>query len=77
MWNGDDRGRVLQPYRPTDHEIQDLIHRAGRHTGGTEFLLHGAQDAVAATFEVHAFVVDGARRALATGAILEEKFAGN
>jgi hypothetical protein len=64
---------MLQPYRPSDREIQDLIHRAGRHTGGTEFLMHGAQDAVAATFEVHAFVVDGARKCLAKAGALSER----
>lgn len=76
MRNGEDRGRVLGPYRPTDHEIEELIHRAGRHTGGTEFLMHGAQDAVAATFEVHAFVVDGARKRLATGDIAVGRLTG-
>jgi len=74
--NGNDRGRVLQPYRPSDGEIEELIHRAGRHVGGTEFLIHGAQDAVAATFEVHAFVVDGARRWLSKGEMLAERLSG-
>lgn len=60
-----ERGRIRTPYRPSDGEIRELIRRAGRHVGGTEFLMHGAQDAVAAAFEVHAFVVDGARRRLA------------
>jgi len=76
MRNGEDRGRVLRPYRPTDHEIEELIHRAGRHTGGTEFLVHGAQDAVAATFEVHAFVVDEARRRLTVEGIPAERLTG-
>ena len=76
MRNGNGNGRVLQPYRPSDREIEELIHRAGRHTGGTEFLMHGAQDAVAAAFEVHAFVVDGARRWLAKGGILAERLSG-
>lgn len=70
MGESHEKGRVLKPYRPTDREIEELIHRAGRHTGGTEFLVHGAQDAVAATFGVHAFVVDGARRTLAKGRVL-------
>jgi hypothetical protein len=73
MRNGNDRERILGPYRPSDREIEELIRRAGRHTGGTEYLVHGAQDAVAATFEVHAFVVDGARKWLAKAGTLAEK----
>jgi len=73
MRNGNGHGRILQAYRPSDREIEELIHRAGRHTGGTEFLMHGAQDAVAATFEVHAFVVDGARRWLVKAGTLAER----
>ena len=52
-------------YRPTDEEVTELIRRAERHPLGVEFLREGAQDAVAATFRVHAFVVDAARRRLA------------
>ncbi|MHC4108462.1 MAG: hypothetical protein ACYSTY_10300 [Planctomycetota bacterium] len=47
-------------YRPTAAEVDDL---AG-HPLGTDFLANGALDAVAATFGVHAFVVDAAREAL-------------
>jgi hypothetical protein len=46
---------------PTETEIQDLIERANSHNLGIEFLLNGSLDAVAATFGVHAFVIDGAR----------------
>lgn len=46
---------------PSDEDVDALIRRARQHELGTEFLLLGAQDAVAATFGVHAFVVDAAR----------------
>ena len=46
---------------PTETEIQDLIERAKSHDLGIEFLLNGSLDAVAATFGVHAFVIDAAR----------------
>ena len=46
---------------PTDTEIQCLIERAKSHDLGVEFLLNGSLDAVAATFGVHAFVIDAAR----------------
>lgn len=52
-------------FRPTSFEVEELIRKAEDHPGGVEFLLHGAQDAVAAAFEVHAFVVDAARKRLA------------
>ncbi len=54
-----------KPYRPTSAEVDDLIRRATQHPLGTEYLRHGALDSVAATFQVHAFVVEAARRALA------------
>lgn len=50
-----------------EREIVDLIRRADDHELGREFLLHGAQGAVAATFQVHAFLVDAARDHLAQG----------
>lgn len=77
MLESNGRGRILGPYRPSDREIEELIGRAEGHTGGTEFLMHGAQDAVAAAFEVHAFVVDGARKQLAEGGRRLEKVRGN
>ena len=46
---------------PTETEIQYLIERAKSHDLGIEFLLNGSLDAVAATFGVHAFVIDAAR----------------
>tara|TARA_B100000959_G_C14385403_1_gene379927 strand:+ start:89 stop:295 length:207 start_codon:yes stop_codon:yes gene_type:complete len=49
---------------PTETEIKNLIERAESHELGSEFLLNGSLDAVAATFGVHAFVVDGARDTL-------------
>ncbi len=56
---------VPKPYRPTRQEVDDLIRRASEHELGTEYLLKGALDSVAATFQVHAFVVEAARAALA------------
>ncbi|MDJ0973751.1 MAG: hypothetical protein QNJ98_04770 [Planctomycetota bacterium] len=61
-------GRRMGPSgasQPTDDEIRDLIRRAEAHDLGLRFLQRGAQDAVAATFGVHAFVVDAARKRLA------------
>ncbi len=52
--------------RPEPHEVHALIARAKDHALGLEFLRHGAHDAVAMTFGVHAFVVDAAREHLAT-----------
>lgn len=46
---------------PSEKEIQHLIERAESHDLGIEFLVHGSLEAVAATFGVHAFVIDGAR----------------
>ena len=51
---------------PTETEIQQLIERAKSHDLGTGFLLNGSLDAVAATFGVHAFVIDAARDQLST-----------
>ncbi len=51
-------------YRPTAKEVDGLVHRASTHPLGTGFLIDGALDSVAATFGVHAFVVDEARRRL-------------
>ncbi len=48
-------------YRPTANEVDLLVRRAAAHPLGTGFLVNGAIDAVAATFGVHAFVVDEAR----------------
>ena len=51
-------------YRPTVEEVAILVRQAASHPLGTNFLAKGAIDAVAATFGVHAFVVDEARRRL-------------
>lgn len=50
--------------RPTSAEVDRLISLARRHPLGVEFLRQGALDAVAATFQTHAFVVDAARERL-------------
>ena len=49
-------------YQPSAREIDGLLRRAEDHPLGTAFVLHGALDSVAATFGVHAFVVDAARK---------------
>ncbi len=51
-------------YRPTADDVDGLVHRASTHPLGTGFLVNGAIDSVAATFGVHAFIVDEARRRL-------------
>ena len=48
-------------------QVLDLIQRAERHELGRDFLVQGAPDAVAATFGVHAFLVDAARDHMAGG----------
>jgi hypothetical protein len=55
---------VPKPYRPTREEVDELIRRASEHKLGTEYLLQGALDSVAATFQVHAFVIEAARATL-------------
>ena len=52
------------PYSPPPGEVKHLIERAAGHPFGTDFLREGALDAVAATFQVHAFTVEQARRQL-------------
>jgi hypothetical protein len=49
-----------------EDDVLDLIRRAEGHEWGRGFLESGAQDAVAATFGVHAFLVDAARAHLQT-----------
>ena len=46
------------------HEVEALIVAAKNHPLGTEFLTDGHLEAVAITFQVHAFTVDAARRVL-------------
>ncbi len=58
-------------YRPTAAEVDDLVRSAAGHPLGTDFLANGALDAVAATFGVHAFVVDAAREAVGAAAPAE------
>ncbi len=65
MTDSDRTGEVPGSYRPTADEVDDLIRRAATHRLGTDFLLHGTLDAVAATFQAHAFVVEAARDVLA------------
>lgn len=63
-------GRRATPRAPgaasPEKDVGRLIHAARRHPLGLDFLRHGAPDAVAATFQVHAFLVDAARDHLRT-----------
>ena len=56
-----------QRYRPSQDDVQMLLRRAAEHRLGLDFLRSGALDAVASTFQVHAFVVDAARDAIRAG----------
>ncbi len=44
--------------------MEALIVAATQHPLGTDFLIDGHLEAVAITFQVHAFTVDAARRVL-------------
>lgn len=54
-------------FQPSLTEVEKVITHAASHTLGLDFLLNGSLDAVAATFEVHAFTVDAARDSLRCG----------
>ena len=66
MTKASSRCSLPKPYRPSPGEVDDLLRQAAGQPRGTDFLRTGALDSVAATFGVHAFVVDAARRALPT-----------
>ena len=66
MTNCKQNNNSLTTYHPSRAEIDALINRASGHQLGKQFLVEGALDAVAATFNVHAFVVDAARESLNT-----------
>ncbi len=72
MTNSDRTNGVLSTDRPSRAEVDALIQRASNHPLGTRFLIDGALDAVAATFNVHAFVVDAAREVLGPPAGMTE-----
>ena len=63
---------VLTTDRPNRAAVDALIQKASNHPLGTRFLTDGALDAVAATFKVHAFVVDAAREVLGPPAGMTE-----
>lgn len=56
-----------RPYQPSAGEVDKLLSRAADHPLGTAFVVNGALDSVAATFGVHAFVVEAARRRAPSG----------
>ncbi len=72
MTDNDRTNGVLTIDRPDRAEVDTLIRRASDHPLGTRFLTDGALDAVAATFNVHAFVVDAAREVLGAPAGMTE-----
>ena len=72
MTDSDRTDGVLTTDRPARAEVDALIQKASDHPLGTRFLSDGALDAVAATFNVHAFVVDAARQALSPPAEIAE-----
>ncbi len=72
MTDSDRTNGVLTTDRPSRAEVDALIQRASNHGLGTRFLIDGALDAVAATFNVHAFVVDAAREVLGPPAGMTE-----
>ena len=57
--------------RVSPEAVDDLLRRAAAHPQGSVLLASGALDAVAATFGVHAFVVDAARDAMTRGVEIE------
>lgn len=54
----------LEHHPTSERAVEALIVAAKDHPLGTEFLVDGHLEAVAVTFQVHAFTVDAARRAL-------------
>ena len=62
-----DRSELNKPvvrFQPSIAEVENVISLAAKRTLGLDFLLNGSLDAVAATFEVHAFTIDAARESL-------------
>ena len=59
-----DPAGVPASYSTSEREVHALISAAKDHPLGTEFLTEGHLEAVAITFQVHAFTVDAARRVL-------------
>lgn len=66
MTDNNQTGRFMGKYQPTASEIAKLMQQAVDHPLGKKFLVEGSLDSVAATFGVHAFVVDAARESLNT-----------
>jgi hypothetical protein len=60
----DPRPRPDLPSGPDPVLVEDLIRLAEAHPLGLEYLREGLPDSIAATFGVHAFVVDAARERL-------------
>ena len=56
-----DRRRQAEGFEMLPEDVDELIDRATEHPFGTEFLMNGMLDSVAAAFSVHAFLVEAAR----------------
>ena len=56
----------LCTFEPSRDQVSSLIEQAHKHPLGIDFLQTGALDAVAATFQVHAFTVERARDTVET-----------
>ena len=56
-----DRRRQAEGFELLPEDVDELIDRATEHPFGTEFLMNGMLDSVAAAFSVHAFLVEAAR----------------
>ena len=64
MTDNNQTGRIMGKYQASASEIANLMQNATKHPLGKKFLVEGSLDSVAATFGVHAFVVDAARESL-------------
>ena len=64
MTDNNQTGSFKSKYQPTASEIAKLMQQAADHPLGKKFLVEGSLDSVAATFGVHAFVIDAARESL-------------
>ena len=52
---------LFKTFQPSPEQVEQLIDAARKHPLGVKFLLEGDLEAVAITFQTHAFTVDVAR----------------
>jgi hypothetical protein len=65
--SGDAEGRSAGERRPDAAAVERLLTAARAHPLGIDYLAKGYLGSVAATFGVHAFVVEEARRLIGAG----------